>query len=52
MAAQLSSRAPAKVQQIKGVYKVRLMRTFATQQEAEAFARTLPIESIVVPLLP
>lgn len=48
MAAQLSSRAPAKVQQINGVYKVRLMRTFATQQEAEAFARTLPIESIVV----
>ena len=52
MAAQLSSRAPARVQQIKGVYKVRLMRTFATQQEAEAFARTLPIESIVVPQLP
>lgn len=52
MAAQLSSRAPARVRQINGVYKVRLQRSFATQQEAEAFARTLPIESIVVPQLP
>ncbi|WP_246046645.1 SPOR domain-containing protein [Chlorobaculum thiosulfatiphilum] len=52
MAAQLKSRAPARVRQINGVYKVRLQRTFATEQEAEAFARTFPIESIVVPQLP
>ncbi|WP_236848247.1 SPOR domain-containing protein [Chlorobaculum limnaeum] len=52
MAAQLNSRAPARVRQINGVYKVRLQRSFTTQQEAEAFARTLPIESIVVPQLP
>jgi cell division protein FtsN len=52
LVAQLQYTAPAQVQQINGVYKVRLKRTFATQQEATAFARTLPIESIVVPPLP
>ncbi|NTV67646.1 MAG: SPOR domain-containing protein [Chlorobaculum sp.] len=52
MAAQLSSSAPARVQQINGVYKVRLKRSFASQQEATSFARSLPIESIVVPQKP
>jgi len=52
MVAQLDTRSPAKVQQINGVYKVRLKRTFATEQEAEAFGRTFPIESIVVPQQP
>ncbi|WP_164927040.1 SPOR domain-containing protein [Chlorobaculum tepidum] len=52
MVAQLQYTAPARVQQINGVYKVRLRRTFTTQQEAAAFARTLPIESIVVPPQP
>lgn len=52
MVAQLYRRSPAKVQQINGVYKVRLKRTFATEQEAEAFGRTFPIESIVVPQQP
>ncbi|NTW55138.1 MAG: SPOR domain-containing protein [Chlorobaculum sp.] len=52
MAAQFSSSAPARVQQINGVYKVRLKRSFATPQEATSFARSLPIESIVVPQKP
>jgi cell division protein FtsN len=52
MTAQLSASAPAKVQPVNGVYKVRLKRAFATRQEAAAFARTLPIESIVVPQQP
>jgi len=52
LSAQLSATAPASVQQINGIYKVRLKRSFATRQEAAAYARSLPIESFVVPLQP
>jgi cell division protein FtsN len=49
---QISQTAPASVQNINSIYKVRLKRTFTTRQEATAFARTLPVESFVVPLQP
>jgi cell division protein FtsN len=52
MVAQLHASAPATVKQINSVYKVRLKRSFATEEEAEAFARQLPIETIVVPQQP
>lgn len=52
LASQLSSSAPASVQKIKGIYKVRLKNIFATREEAVAFARTLPIESFVVTIQP
>jgi cell division protein FtsN len=52
LSAQLSPTAPASVLQINGIYKVRLKRSFATRQEAAAYARSLPIESFVVPLQP
>jgi len=52
LSAQLSPTAPASVLQINGIYKVRLKRSFATRQEASAYARSLPIESFVVPLQP
>jgi cell division protein FtsN len=52
LSAQLSPTAPASVQQINGIYKVRLKRSFATRQEAAAYARSLPIESFVVSLQP
>jgi cell division protein FtsN len=52
LSAQISQTAPASVQKINGIYKVRLKRTFATRQEAAAFARTLPVESFVVPQRP
>ena len=48
LSAQLSSSSPAKVVEIRGVYKVRLKKTFATREEAGAFRRSLPIESFVV----
>lgn len=50
--AQISASSPAQVRQINGIYKVRLARSFATRQEAMAFARTLPVESFVVSLQP
>ncbi|HWQ27026.1 MAG TPA: SPOR domain-containing protein [Chlorobaculum sp.] len=52
LASQLSASAPATVQQINGIYKVRLKNIFATREEAAAFARTLPIESFVVTIQP
>ncbi|NTU91437.1 MAG: SPOR domain-containing protein [Chlorobiaceae bacterium] len=52
LASQVSSSAQASVQQIGDVYKVRLKRTFATREEATAFARSLPIESFVVTVQP
>ena len=48
LAAQLSPSSPAKVVVINGVYKVRLRRTFATREDANAFRRSLPYESFVV----
>ncbi|MBN1928015.1 MAG: SPOR domain-containing protein [Chlorobiaceae bacterium] len=52
LAAQLAPGVQASVQMINGIYKVRLNRTFSSHQEAAAFGRTLPIESIVVPAQP
>ncbi|NTU59156.1 MAG: hypothetical protein HGB00_09645 [Chlorobiaceae bacterium] len=53
LASQLSAEnAPASVQKINGIYKVRLKNIFATRAEAVAFSRTLPIESFVVTLQP
>ncbi|HWR02033.1 MAG TPA: SPOR domain-containing protein [Chlorobaculum sp.] len=52
LASQLSANAPASVQKINGIYKVRLKNIFATRAEAAAFARTLPIESFVVTIQP
>lgn len=52
LCSQISQSTPASVQKINNIYKVRLKRTFATRQEATAFARTLPVESFVVPLQP
>jgi hypothetical protein len=52
LAAQLSSSSPASVVEVNGVYKVRLKKTFATRDEANAFGRTLPIESFVVTVQP
>jgi pyruvate/2-oxoglutarate dehydrogenase complex dihydrolipoamide acyltransferase (E2) component len=52
LASQLSASAPATVQQINGIYKVRLKNIFATREEAAAFARTLPIESFVITIQP
>jgi cell division septation protein DedD len=52
LASQLSTSAPATVQQINGIYKVRLKNLFATREEAVAFARTLPIESFVITIQP
>ncbi|NTW51076.1 MAG: SPOR domain-containing protein [Chlorobiaceae bacterium] len=52
LAAQLSASAPASVQKINGIYKVRLKNIFATREEAVAFGRTLPIESFVVTIQP
>jgi len=52
LVAQLASRAPASVRLINGIYKVRMNRTFNSRQEAAAFGRTMPIESIVVPAQP
>jgi len=52
LVAQLASTAPASVQLVNGIYKVRMNRTFNSRQEAAAFGRLLPIESIVVPARP
>jgi cell division protein FtsN len=53
LTAQLSAaNAPATVQQINGIYKVRLKNIFASREEAVAYSRTLPIESFVVTIQP
>jgi len=52
LVAQLAPKAPSSVRLINGIYKVRMNRTFNSRQEAAAFGRTMPIESIVVPAQP
>lgn len=52
LANQISQTSAAKVILVKDVYKVRLVKQFPSRQDAVAFAKTLPVESYVVPVQP
>jgi len=52
LAQKVSARSLTTIVQMNGMHKVRLQQRYATREEAAAFARTLPFESIVVPAEP